>query len=340
MRKMVEGGFYHRLRSKEDVDGAPVECDLCPNRCHIVPGRFGFCKVRFNSAGRLLLPFYGKISAAGIDPVEKKPLYHFLPGTLTYSVGFWGCTLSCPFCQNHHISKTFFTEDAERGIFTSPEKLVKEALESGAPSLSFTYSEPSLHIEYVTEAALLAKKAGLYTVLVTNGYLQEEAAAAILESIDAVNVDLKAFGDDFYKQELHGALEPVKRFIEQAVEMDIAAEITTLLIPGKNNRDEEISAAARYIASLDTDIPWHISAYYPAYKYRLKAATAHEVERAVKVGRKYLNFVYAGNTGSDNDTLCPDCKKVAVKRNRYGTELFLDSMGSCLACGRRIVSKL
>jgi pyruvate formate lyase activating enzyme len=288
----------------------------------------------------MILPYYGLISSIGIDPVEKKPLYHFLPGTKTFSAGFFGCTLDCPFCQNYRISKDFPASDLPAESFIPPDLLIKKTVTRNLPSIAFTYSEPSLHIEYVMAAAEHAHKAGLSVILVTNGFLKETPAKELLSVIDAVNIDLKGKTDSFYRQIVKGKLHPVERFIEIAVEKKVHTEITTLLIPGENDSPRELESSARFISGLNREIPWHISAYHPAYKYTIPATTSSSVFGAVAAARKFLDYVYPGNTAYDADTVCPGCGNEVINRNGYSTLSKLAPDGSCPFCGKSIAKIL
>ncbi len=326
---------WYRPAESGDLKKA-IRCLLCPNDCLIKNGKTGRCSVRINSEGKMSLPWYGLVSSAGVDPVEKKPLYHFLPGTETFSVGFYGCTLDCPFCQNFRISKEFEKTVRPSESCIPPDELIKAALRESLPSVAFTYSEPSLHIEYLLEAAAHAHKAELAVILVTNGYLNEAPARELLSAVDAVNIDLKGKSDSFYRQIVKGKLDPVERFIEIAVGMKVHTEITTLLIPGKNDSPEEIDSSARFIAGLNRDIPWHLSAYHPAYKYTIPSASAASVLKAAEAAGKYLSFVYPGNIAAKSDTICPDCGNMVVERKGYSIKSRLNTDGSCPFCGKSI----
>lgn len=332
----IEGAPEWFTPSAADGDSRSIVCVLCPNGCRIEEGRFGTCGVRYNNRGAMTLPCFGAISSMGMDPIEKKPLYHFLPGTLTFSAGFFGCTLDCPFCQNHRISKSFTIDECRSSVHLTPTELVDRALAQGAPSLAFTYSEPMLHFEYVKKAAGIAREKGLRTVLVTNGYLNPGPAGELLPLIDAANIDLKSGSRHFYAAVLKGGLAPVRYFIEQSVQLSVHTEITTLLIPEMNDSIEEIEESARFLARLDPDIPWHISAYHPAYRFTVPATKTETVLEAVRTASAHLNFVYPGNIGVSSRTVCPDCGAVLVERNGYSTISRLSDNGSCPVCGRTI----
>ncbi len=319
-----------RFWRSADAPGAPLGCELCPHRCSIAPGSQGLCRVRFNEAGSLVLPFYGALSAAAIDPIEKKPLYHFKPGSTVYSVGYVGCNLRCPFCQNHHISQS--TGAARERV--SPKDLVAAALASGCPSLAHTYSEPLIHAEYLLDAMTQARKAGLYNVLVTNGCVLETPARELLALCDAANVDLKAWDPLWYRSELGGELETVKAFITLGFELGVRLEITTLVIPGKNDADEDIRAMAAFIADLSADIPYHLSAYHPSYRYGIEATPPSSVRRLAALARESLHYVYPGNLAHERaDTLCPSCGHVLVSRLGYSVSTAGLSGSRCARCG-------
>ncbi len=307
-----------------------LSCELCPHRCSIAPGRHGLCRVRFNEGGRLVLPYYGALSAAAIDPIEKKPLYHFLPGSSVYSVGYVGCNLRCPFCQNYHISQaTSAPQD-----YLSPKDLAAAALASGCPSLAHTYSEPLIHAEYLLEAMAEARKAGLYNVLVTNGCVLEAPARELLALCDAANVDLKAWDPLWYRGELGGELDAVKDFITLGHGLGVALEITTLVIPGKNDDDDDIRGMAAFIAGVSADIPYHLSAYRPSYRYTVEATPPATIRRLASIARQSLRYVYPGNlAGEAADTRCPSCGQVLVSRLGYRVSAAGLSGSRCACCG-------
>ena len=316
-------------RAASSPDGALV-CELCQHRCAIAPGGRGLCRVRFNEGGSLVLPYYGALSAAAIDPIEKKPLYHFLPGSSVYSVGYLGCNLRCPFCQNYHISQS--TSASHDRL--SPKDLAAAALASGCPSLAHTYSEPLIHAEYLVEAMAEARKAGLYNVLVTNGCALEAPAREILALCDAANIDLKAWDPLWYRDELGGELDTVKAFISLAHVLGVSLEITTLVIPGKNDADEDIRAIAAFIAELSADIPYHLSAYHPSYRYGIVATPPSTIRRLAAVARESLHYVYPGNLAHESaDTLCPSCGHVLVSRLGYRVSVAGLSGSRCALCG-------
>ncbi|MDR2729751.1 MAG: AmmeMemoRadiSam system radical SAM enzyme [Treponema sp.] len=268
-----------------------VRCCLCHNECLISSGQFGLCGVRGNKAGKAIIPFYGFISALALDPIEKKPLYHFKPETKILSLGFAGCNLRCPFCQNWHISQNTDIP----GKRMKPGEIVSAALEHDSPSIAYTYSEPLVHAEYLLDCMALARKHGFANVLVTNGCANTRAAREILKLTDAVNVDLKTFSAQTYMKNLGGDLETVCSFIKLAYNMNVHVEITTLVVPRLNDSGEELENAADFIAGIDSAIPWHLSAYHPDYRWNAPATNPAFLIRAAKEARKKLQYVYTGN---------------------------------------------
>lgn len=270
-----------------------VQCLLCPHGCIISEGQEGRCRVRKNIGGKLYLLNYGRVTAAALDPIEKKPLQRFLPGKQIFSLGTFGCNLACSFCQNWQIVQQ---EDVE-SRFLAPEKAVekaKELLPWGNVGIAYTYSEPLMWFEYVLETAKLAKEAGLKNVLVTNGYLNPKPLKELLPFLDAVNLDIKAFTQEFYQKLCRGRLEPVLNSA-QLFAANCHLEITTLLITGENDNLEEIAELAQWIAQLDQGIPLHLTRYFPNYKLQLPATSRETLQKAKEVAEKYLEYVYLGN---------------------------------------------
>lgn len=285
---MKEAKFYKKLKNKL------VQCQLCPHFCAIKEGTIGKCKVRKNINGVLYSLSYGKPVSINLDPITKKPLYHFLPQTLTFSIGMAGCNLSCQWCQNWEISQKAAEEFKIEEI--SPEKLVEEALKSKCPSISYTYTEPFISYEYVFDIAKLAKEHGLKNILVTNGFVNKEPFEKIAIYIDAMNIDLKSFNEKTHEKFCGGKLKPILDTIKRAYKSGIHIEITTLLIPGLNDDEKELEKIAKFIASIDKKIPWHISRFFPMYKMLDKNATPiSSLEKAYKIGKKHLKYVYVGN---------------------------------------------
>jgi pyruvate formate lyase activating enzyme len=309
-----------------------IRCLLCPHACLIENGRTGICRVRQAENGELVLPYYGAITALAIDPIEKKPLYHFYPGSRILSLGFVSCNLACPFCQNWEISQT--TDQDMR--FVSSENLISMAREAGSIGIAFTYSEPLIHFEYISSVAKEARAAGLKTVLVSNGFLREAPAREILSLMDAANIDLKSFSPNTYTRSLRGGLEEVKKIITIAATA-LRLELTCLLVPGMNDSDQEIEAMSAWIAAIDPEIPFHLSAYHPAWKSTIPATQPSDLARAQKIAKKHLKYVYSGNiSGFDDATRCPGCDSVLLSRQGYISRIMGLSGNSCARCGRQI----
>ncbi len=309
-----------------------VRCLLCPHRCLIAPGAAGICQARRNLDGELALPFWGRISSLALDPVEKKPLYHYYPGRQVLSAGFLGCSFRCPFCQNWQISQ--HTDVPAREI--QPGELVAMARREGSFGLAYTYSEPLIHLEYVLETARLARAAGVKNILVSNGYVNPQPAGELLEVLDAANIDLKGFRPEFYRREIGGSLEEVKRFLGQAAGR-IALEVTTLVIPARNDGEEEIEELARFLAGLDPGIPYHLSGYYPSYRYALPPTPFETLQRLADVAGRHLKHVYLGNVGrQETNTRCPSCGNLLIRRRGYEVRIEGIAESRCLRCGTAV----
>jgi pyruvate formate lyase activating enzyme len=309
-----------------------ITCTLCPHRCTLKNGKSGICGVRMNSEGRMTLPFYGALSSIAIDPIEKKPLHHFYPGSRILSVGFVGCTMRCPFCQNYSISQG--TGAVIERI--DPDYLIDMAVEKNSFGIAYTYSEPTVHFEFVLETARRARARGLKNVLVTNGLLNPEPASELLEFIDAANVDLKSFNDSFYRKDLGGVLSTVKDFIA-LYSKRTELEVTTLVLPGKNDSEAEIAEASSFIASINRDIPYHLSCYYPTYTYTIPPTSPQKVESLARVARRSLRYVYTGNIHSgESNTYCPDCGTLLIRRIGYETTVVGLGSSRCVSCGSKI----
>ncbi len=313
-----------------------VQCLLCPQKCVIAPGRKGFCRVRLNSGGELFTINYGKCSSYGMDPIEKKPLYHFYPGSYIFSVGTFGCNLRCGFCQNWSIAHG----DPET-VTISPAELVKIAAAEHAGhrsvGIAYTYSEPFMWYEYVYDTAGLARKAGLKNVLVTNGFINPEPLEELLPLIDAMNIDVKGFSDRYYNETCVGELYPVLETVEKASKR-CHVEVTTLLVTGLNDSEEEISGLVDWLAGVDKDIPLHFSRYFPNYKMDLPPTPLHTLEKARKIARQKLSYVYLGNVfGSDgSNTYCPQCGELLIYRGAYRAVNKGIKGKNCRRCGREI----
>jgi pyruvate formate lyase activating enzyme len=318
---------------QEALAGGQVRCHICPHECTIAPGHTGICLCRKNFDGTLRPLNYGQITATMMDPMEKKPLYHFFPGSKIYSIGTWGCNFKCDFCQNWNIS-----QQAAATEFVSPEETVQRALAAKSIGIAYTYNEPMIWFEYVRDTAKLARAAGLKNVLVTNGYVNEGPLDKLLEVVDAMNIDLKGFTEEFYQRRPRGRLSPVLETAVRAAQR-CHVETTTLLIPGQNDFREEIIALRDWIyKNLGPDSPTHVSAYTPRYKAREPATSPSEVLEACKILEKKLHFVYAGNivAGDLSNTRCYNCGAAAVQREGYHVKAEGLSGGACASCGQNL----
>jgi pyruvate formate lyase activating enzyme len=290
------------------------------------------CKVRAVEGPRLVARSFGHISALNIDPVEKKPLYHFLPGSRIFSVGGWGCNLRCDFCQNWSISQ----QTIEGGERMLPDMVVDEAIRRKTTSVAYTYNEPLINIEFVAECCRLARAQGLRNVLVTNGYINPKPAADLMAFVDAANVDIKSMDDSFYHTLCGGHLAPVQAFIRQARSAGCHIELTNLVIPGENDDDADFENLAVWIEqTLGADVPLHLSAYHPQYKMTAHATPTTTLEQGYRIVSRRLSYVYLGNvyTETGRDTRCPTCGNLLIRRSGYHTELKGLSGSCCTQCG-------
>lgn len=327
----------HEAMLYETLDHNRVHCYLCAHECKIADNRLGACRVRRNDGGRLETLVYGKAISARVDPIEKKPLYHFLPGTKSYSIATIGCNFRCSFCQNWQISQ--FARENENvipGDDLPPSMVVEQARASNCDSIAYTYTEPTIFFEYAYDTAKLAHRAGLANIFVTNGYMTHQAIDTILPYLDAANVDLKSFRDAYYKKTCKARLQPVLNTIAYMNQLRIWLEVTTLVIPGENDSEAELNQIAEFLSSLDTDIPWHISRFYPMQEFADYPVTPMEtLERAGDIGRKHgLNHVYLGNVGQGTDTYCPECGDLLVRRPLSGPAQRRFAGDACPGCGR------
>jgi pyruvate formate lyase activating enzyme len=317
-----------------------VSCFLCSHLCEIADSKFGICGVRQNKEGKLYTHVYGEVIAAHVDPIEKKPLYHFLPGTTSFSIATIGCNFRCPFCQNWQISQASKRKDEGlRGQKLSPEDVVLAAKNYGCKSISYTYTEPTIFFEYAYDTAKLAKEEGLANIFVTNGFMTAEALETIKPYLDACNVDLKSFREEFYKKICKAQLQPVLESIRLIKKMNIWVEVTTLVVPGENDGEEELRDIASFIAQIDPDIPWHISRFHPNYKYTDTQATPIEtLRKACLIGKEEgLRYIYIGNViGESEDTLCPYCGKTLVRRSGFSISDYKVKDSACAFCGKHV----
>jgi len=322
----------------EKREGEEVECCLCAHKCRISSDQLGFCRVRKNTKGVLNTLVYGQAIAANVDPIEKKPLYHFLPGSKTFSIATIGCNFRCQFCQNWQISQVFKDNELRSPQELMPEQVIQEAKDKDCKSISYTYTEPTVFFEYAYDTAKLAKKEGLKNIFVTNGYLSRQALKIINPYLDAVNIDLKSFSEEFYSKNCQGHLQPVLDSIKLARELGLWVEITTLIIPGENDSQSELNNIANFIAEVSKDIPWHLSRFHPDYKFLNQKPTSIEsLKLAEELGRKAgLGYVYLGNLDQDSNTYCDNCHKILLRRNYF--DLIGNNIikGKCNFCGKVI----
>ncbi len=321
-------------------EGGKVRCILCPHNCLISEGKRGICMVRENNFGVLNSLVYGVLSAAHIDPIEKKPLFHYKPGSNSYSIATVGCNLRCEFCQNWDLSQGPKTGKVS-GKKISPKEVVEQALENDCESISFTYSEPTIFLEFAKDVGELARSEGLGNVFVSNGFMSKEAFDETESFLDAANIDIKSFSEGFYEKYCGGRLKPVLDTCKRMVERGVWLEVTTLIIPGLNDSEKELSQIASFICDeLGDGVPWHVSRFHPDYKLTDIPPTPMEsILRAVELGRDAgLKFVYSGNTpyGEYENTNCPKCGLTLVERVGYSIYKKDISSGTCPECSTRI----
>lgn len=314
-----------------------IQCLLCPQNCYIREGKTGFCRVRKNIEGELYSLNFGQCSSYALDPIEKKPLYHFHPGSAIFSVGTFGCNLKCGFCQNWTIAH----EDPET-VYITPEDLVKTVqraylgLGQAPLGIAYTYSEPLMWFEYVYETAKLAREAGMVNVLVTNGYINKEPLGELLPLMDAMNIDVKGFTNHYYRESCTGRLDPVLKTVETASRR-CHVEITTLLVPGLNDSADEVEQLTQWLAGIDPEIPIHFSRYFPSYKMSLPPTPVERMEQAREIALERLSYVYLGNMeGMGKNTYCPQCGVLLIQREGYGPKIMNLKNNQCAACGRKI----
>jgi pyruvate formate lyase activating enzyme len=314
------------------AEGGNARCMLCPNDCLVAEGKRGRCLGRLNSGGRLVAASYGEVVSLAIDPIEKKPLYHFLPGSQILSVATYGCNLLCPFCQNAEISQRIAESRA-----VSPKELVLLAKRAGTPSVAYTYNEPLVWYEYVLDAGRLMREAGIRNVLVTNGMINPEPLEELLPVVDAMNIDLKSIRPEFYGDYVKGDLDTVLGTIHRARQA-CHLELTSLLIPGRNDTEGEIRELAGFVAELGPETALHFSRYYPRHRAAEPATPVAVLRRAAAVAREKLHYVYMGNVATepaDRDTFCPKCRNLLVDRTGYSGVVVGMSDGRCSKCGRK-----
>jgi len=312
-----------------------LECLLCPHYCKLSSGQSGICGVRKNTGEKIELLTYGVLSGFSMDPVEKKPLYHFFPGRNILSIGSYGCNMKCDFCQNYNISQKI----PDRLIpETTPEKIVKAALSANNNfGIAFTYNEPVIGFEFMRDVATIAKNKGLFTAMISNGYANEEPMIEIIQFIDAFNIDLKAFNNNFYKQLTGTKIEPVKNNIKMIAMAGKHLELTTLIVPGQNDDEMEMSFQSQWIAGeLGRDVPLHLSRYFPMFRRKDPSTSLESMTRLFEIASKNLDHVYMGNIHSDSgqNTVCHNCGSIVTMRTGYKIRLLnIDMEGKCTRCG-------
>ena len=327
---MREAMLYERLEDQR------VQCHLCAHRCVIKNQKRGICSVRENQDGRLISLVYARAIAKHVDPVEKKPLYHFQTGSRTYSIATVGCNFRCLFCQNADISQMPRESNRIMGEELPPEQVVLAAQQSRCKSISYTYTEPTIFFEYAYETAKLAHASEMKNIFVTNGYMTPEALDLIQPYLDAANVDLKTFNNDFYKEQCGAKLEPVLESLKKLKSMGVWLEITTLVIPGLNDSDSELTEIAEFILELGPETPWHVSRFHPTYMLRnIPSTPVATLKRAREIGLQVgLHFVYTGNVPGDQGekTLCHQCGRVLIDRFGFATGKYAIKKGRCPDC--------
>ena len=309
---LKEALFYKKLKSKT------IQCKLCPHECKLRPNQLGKCKVRRNIKGKLISENYGKLISSNPDYIQKKPFYHFLPNTLSYSIATVGCNLACQHCQNWQISQSAVNDIPVQ--LSKPEEVIKDAIKTNCKSISYTYTEPTIQYEFMIDTAKLAKKNKLKNCIISNGFIREEPLKKLCKYIDAANIDLKAFNEEFYKKTCFGQLKPVLKSLRVLKKSKIHLEITNLIIPEKNDDLKEIEDMCKWIkTNLGENIPLHFSRFFPYYKSSNLSPTPIEtLKKASEIAKKYLNHIYLGNIllKEANNTYCPKCQKLLIERTQ------------------------
>jgi len=327
---------HERFEYYTPKENGKIVCNLCQHACELKEGQVGICGVNQNVESSLKTLVYGHPVAVHVDPVEKKPLYHLLPNSKVLSFGTVGCNFKCPFCQNWDISQS---KEVNEAVAVSPEQMVDLAIEHGARSIAYTYNEPTIFYPYAKDIGLIAKERGIKNIFVTNGFESAAMVDDMASWVDAANVDLKSWDESYYKKVLKGGLEEVKATLKRMVARGIWVEVTTLLIEGHNDSEEQIRAMARFIAQeLGTHVPWHLSAFYPNYKMKEHDATKlATLLKAKAIGEEEsLQYIYLGNIGVEGTTKCPHCQTLLISRNGYAEVANHMKGDRCPACSNII----
>jgi pyruvate formate lyase activating enzyme len=337
----MRDGVPREAMFQEPLAGGAVRCRLCAHLCVVRPGKRGICKVRENRDGTLFSLSYGMLTSLASDPIEKKPLFHFLPGTSSLSVATAGCNLSCPWCQNHSLSRMPGRTPRIPGRMTLPDEIVEHATRSGCRTISYTYSEPTIFYEYAREIGIVARRNAIRNVFVTNGHMTPDVVRdAASTFLDAANVDLKGGSRAFYKHHCKAKMEAVLDTITLMHSLNVWVEVTTLLIPDTNDSADDLRQVAGFIASVDRAIPWHVSRFHPDLHFtHLPPTPLESLRRAVDIGREAgLLHIYMGNAwgAGGEDTLCPSCGQVVQRRLGFTTQNVGLEGGTCRSCGRPI----
>ncbi|MBW2990284.1 AmmeMemoRadiSam system radical SAM enzyme [Candidatus Woesearchaeota archaeon] len=329
---MKQALYYKKL--KDNL----VKCELCPRYCVIKADDRGQCRVRQNKQGKLYSLVYARPCSVHVDPIEKKPLYHFLPGARAFSIATIGCNFFCGFCQNWQISKDDAEDIEHRYDELEPEKVIELCKQNDCSIMSYTYTEPAIFYEYMLEMAKIARKQGIKNTVVSNGYINEAPLRELCKVLDGANIDLKAFTNDFYKKVCKGEIEPVKKTLKILREEKVWLEVTNLLVPGLNDDFEKIEEMCKWIAKeLGKDVPIHFSRFHPDHKMTDKEPTPLEtLEKAKAIAEKYLDYVYLGNVGGENNTYCPKCKARIVQRSLFIPVKINIEKNKCVKCGQEI----
>lgn len=321
---------YYRYK-----DENKIVCLLCKHYCTLKENKHGICGINYNIDQKLFNSTYAHPSAIHIDPIEKKPLYHFLPSSESLSIGTVGCNFRCPFCQNYSISQT---SEVDNSTNYQPEDIVELALKYKTESISYTYNEPTIWYPYAKDIGILAKQHGIKNVFVSSGYESHEVLEDMRSWVDAANIDLKSFSHEYYKKVLKTDLDGVLQSLQEFAASDIWLEITTLIIPGVNDSEDELDKMAQFIASLGKDIPWHLSAFHPDYKMLDTPRTSLEtLQKGKRVAEKHgIKYVYIGNIANDSSTYCPNCNTKLIDREGFSSNVLHISDSKCTQCGEFI----